>query len=144
VTGSITVTLDYNSSNIELLNDVCFTNLYEESLTAVWFSDWFLISRILNFDSNSSSVILSVVPGILCLATCYLVATRSLLSVVICISVATGMRVYQTVVQQRPIPRCHGNVLSEALPTRWSYSGFQASCHIILTSLSKIYALDFP
>jgi hypothetical protein len=38
----------------------------------------------------------------------------------------------KTVVQQRPIPRCQGNVLSEAPPTRRSYSGFQASCHNIV------------
>jgi hypothetical protein len=28
------ITVDYNSSYIELLNGVCLTNLYEESLTA--------------------------------------------------------------------------------------------------------------
>jgi hypothetical protein len=33
------------------------------------------------------------------------------------------MPVYKAVTQQRFIPRCHGNVLSEALPSRWSYSG---------------------
>jgi hypothetical protein len=84
---------------------------------------------------NCSSVILSVITGILCLATRYLVATRSLLSVVICVSVGTGMRVYETVVQQRSIPRCYGNVFSEALPNRWSYSGFQASRHNINISI---------
>jgi hypothetical protein len=34
----------------------------------------------------------------------------------------------KTVVQQRSILRCQGNVLSEAPPSRRSYSGFQASC----------------
>jgi hypothetical protein len=52
------------------------------------------------------------------------------LFVVIGVSVTTGIRVHQTVVQQRSIPRCHGNVLSEALPSRWSYFGSQASCYI--------------
>jgi hypothetical protein len=36
---SITITVNYNSSHIELLlNDICLTNLFEESLTAfnVW------------------------------------------------------------------------------------------------------------
>jgi hypothetical protein len=42
------------------------------------------------------------------------------------------MRVYQTVVQQQSIPRCQGNMLSEAPQSRWSYSGFQASCHNIV------------
>jgi hypothetical protein len=78
---------------------------------------------------NSSCVILSVVTGILHLATCYLVATPSLLSVVICVSAGMKMRVYQSVVQQLSIPRFHGNVLSEAPRSRWSYFGFQASCH---------------
>jgi hypothetical protein len=42
-----TITVDYNSSHTELiLNDVCLTNLSEESLTAVWISDWSLLSRI--------------------------------------------------------------------------------------------------
>jgi hypothetical protein len=31
---SFTITVNYNSSHIELLNAVCLTNLYEESLTA--------------------------------------------------------------------------------------------------------------
>jgi hypothetical protein len=48
-------------------------------------------------------------------------------SFVICISVAMGMRVYQTIVQQRSIPCCHENLVSEALPSRWSYCSFQAS-----------------
>jgi hypothetical protein len=39
---------------------------------------------------------------------------------------------HQTVVQQRSISRCPGNVLSEALPSRCSYSGFQASCNNVL------------
>jgi hypothetical protein len=39
-------------------------------------------------------------------------------------------RVYQTLVQQRFIPPFHGNVLSEAQPSRWSYSGYQTWCHI--------------
>jgi hypothetical protein len=30
-----TVTVNYNSSHIELLNDVCLTNLYEESRTVL-------------------------------------------------------------------------------------------------------------
>jgi hypothetical protein len=54
-------------------------------------------------------------------------------SVVICVSVAMGMLVYQTVVQQRSIPQCHGNVFSEALPSRWSYFGFLASRHNMST-----------
>jgi hypothetical protein len=45
----------------------------------------------------------------------------------------TGWKhVYQTVVQQRSIPRCHGNVLSEALRNRLSYFVFQGSSHNIL------------
>jgi hypothetical protein len=66
-------------------------------------------------NSQLSSVVLSVVTGILCLATCYLIATRSLLSVVICAFITTAMSVYQTVVQQRSISRCHGNVFSNLL-----------------------------
>jgi hypothetical protein len=64
-------------------------------------------------------------------------------SVVICLSVDTVMRIYQTVVQQRSIPRCHGNVLGEALPSRWSYSGFQPSCHNILLNVTIIILLIF-
>jgi hypothetical protein len=37
----------------------------------------------------------------------------------------------KTVAQQRSIPRCKGKVLSEAQPSRQSYSGFQATCHNI-------------
>jgi hypothetical protein len=92
---------------------------------------------------NTSSVILSVVTGILCLATCYVVTTRSLISVVNCVFVAMVVRVYQTVVQQRSIPRCHGNVLSKALPSRWSYSGFQASRQNIIHMLKWAYICMF-
>jgi hypothetical protein len=35
----------------------------------------------------------------------------------------------KTVLQQRSIPHCQGNVLSESPPSRRSYSGSQASCH---------------
>jgi hypothetical protein len=44
-------------------------------------------------------------------------------------SVAVKTRVHQTVARQRSIPRVHGNVLSEALSSRWSYCSFQASDH---------------
>jgi hypothetical protein len=44
-----TITVNYDSSHIELLlNDVCLTNLYEESLPVVWISDWSPVSRILD------------------------------------------------------------------------------------------------
>jgi hypothetical protein len=87
---------------------------------------------------NTSSVVLSVVTGILCLATCYLAATHALLSVVICASVATGIHIHQAVVQQRSIPRGHGNVLSEAASSRRSYFDFQASCHNIFVYISLL------
>jgi hypothetical protein len=35
----------------------------------------------------------------------------------------------KVVVQQHSIPRCQGNILSEAPPSTRSDSGFQASCH---------------
>jgi hypothetical protein len=35
---SLTITVDYNSSHIELLSDVCLTNLSEESGTCFCFS----------------------------------------------------------------------------------------------------------
>jgi hypothetical protein len=47
-------------------------------------------------------------------------------SVVIRVSVAMVMRVYQTVFRQLSTPR----MLMEALPNRWSFYGFQASCHL--------------
>jgi hypothetical protein len=50
-------------------------------------------------------------------------------SVAICLSVVMGMRVYQTIVQQQSIPHYHRNMISEALPSRWSYSSFHVSCH---------------
>jgi hypothetical protein len=43
-------------------------------------------------------------------------------------------------VHQWFIPCCHGNVLSEAPPSRWSYCGFQVPCHIA-PSLS-LFALN--
>jgi hypothetical protein len=37
----------------------------------------------------------------------------------------------KAVVQQRSVLCCQGSVLSEAPRSRWSHSGFQASCHYI-------------
>jgi hypothetical protein len=42
---------------------------------------------------------------------------------------------------QRSIPCCNGNVLSEAPPSGWSYSGFQASC---LISTIVFYLWNLP
>jgi hypothetical protein len=39
--------------------------------------------------------------------------------------------------------RCHGNFLSKPLPSRRSYSGFQASCHNILLYVIIIILLNF-
>jgi hypothetical protein len=48
-------------------------------------------------------------------------------SVVFCLSVAMVMRVYQTVVHQRSIPRCQGNMLSEEPPSNDHIPAFW--CH---------------
>jgi hypothetical protein len=43
--ASLQFKVGYNSSHIELLlNDVCLTNLCEESVTVVWISNWSLVS----------------------------------------------------------------------------------------------------
>jgi hypothetical protein len=39
--------------------------------------------------------------------------------------------------QQRRLLCCHGNVLSEAPPSRWADCNFQVSCHNILTAVVK-------
>jgi hypothetical protein len=44
------ITVDYNSSHIELLLD-------KESLAALWISDWSLVSRILDLYTKSSRVL---------------------------------------------------------------------------------------
>jgi hypothetical protein len=84
-----TITVDYNSSHIELLlNDVCLTNLTHLEListtriheSAAFYN--FHAARMEDTTLNSSSVVLLVVVGVLCLATCYLVTTPSLLYVV--------------------------------------------------------------
>jgi hypothetical protein len=50
-----TFRVDYNSSHIEvLLNNICLTNLSEESLAALWILDWSLLPRI-EFESESES-----------------------------------------------------------------------------------------
>jgi hypothetical protein len=43
----------------------------------------------------------------------------------------------QFAVQQHRLPCCHGNMLSEALASRWADCSFQASCHNI-QFMSKI------
>jgi hypothetical protein len=52
-----TITVNYNSSHIELLNDACLTNLSEESLTALG-----LIPTTLEF-TNKLSFITATQPG---------------------------------------------------------------------------------
>jgi hypothetical protein len=44
--------------------------------------------------------------------------------------------------QQRSVPRCQGNVPSEAPPSNWSYSGFQASCDTILSGVPQESVVD--
>jgi hypothetical protein len=39
----------------------------------------------------------------------------------------------QLEVHQRRLPCCHGNVLSEAPPSRWAHCSFHATCHNIRT-----------
>jgi hypothetical protein len=49
-----TITVEYNSSHVELfLDGACFLSLYEESLTVFLVSDWSLVSGILDLCSES-------------------------------------------------------------------------------------------
>jgi hypothetical protein len=156
-----TITVDYNSSHLELFpNDVCLTNLYEKSLTVVCISDWSLVSQILDpyCLEFTTSLLLKLLGGphrrhhveqlivLCCPVGCHgnivfsnlLRGSESFIAaVVIWVSVDTGMRVYKTVVQQWSVPRCHENVFSEALPGKerlfWLYcSGSHALYHIII------------
>jgi hypothetical protein len=58
-----------------------------------------------------------------------------------CVSVATGMCVYQTVVQKRCIPCFHGNVLSKALPNRWSFSGVMSQYFVSSSNFLYYFAI---
>jgi hypothetical protein len=100
---SITVIVNYNSSHIELLlNDVCLTNLSDLSLLPESRTGFYCLSLSLLLEFTNPlpsitswephgdlhverlipSLIQLVVTGILCLGTCYLVTTCSLLYIV--------------------------------------------------------------
>jgi hypothetical protein len=88
-----------------LANSVSRFLLSLELSVDVWISDW------ANFMRTE------------CRSPCLIVPSHS---VCLCLLFATG-----TCLPNR-CPRCQGDVLSEVLPSRRSYSGFQASCHNVL------------
>jgi hypothetical protein len=130
-----------NNPHIDLLpNDVCCTNfslISDWSLLLLWSLFFFTV-----WLTPANNLLVLLWPGADRRGNMHFNGS----SVVICLSVTTVMRVYQPAVQQRSIPRCHGNMLREALPSRWSYSGFQASCHnsITLITLTMIHAAPHP
>jgi hypothetical protein len=102
------------------LNPILITNfsLLSESQTGLVSLEFCVSSSFNTVRRPAYKAPRSTVPLFSCRlsqGSCCLAVTRSLLSVVICVSVSTGMRIYQTVVQKRSNPRCHGSLAKRCL-----------------------------
>jgi hypothetical protein len=133
-----TITLDYDSWHIEFLpNDVCLTNLYEESLPVVCISVWSLVSRIeseshVTTDSQSASLSWNKAPIWVLRPDCYYCQTVA--GLLMCDSVSDEKTGLSFTIAAGPRQRSHFRVrfpvglVNRFYTLRFETSLFVATC----------------